>query len=178
MISLQIDTFEFRILDLCRTKSELDWELQRNEEQLEMEIICKPCYEMNKTLLSVTPIRIDSKNDVQQGDIIKFPCDDCWEDAVVLRTNNPTKKTLDCVIAHYTLCASSSYQTKTIMTENKTIQFGEVYKLNYESSEFEVYEPKVVVRRAQSRVGEQKFASFSNESSHFTRWCKLKVWKS
>lgn len=175
MISLQVEAIEIRILSLSTKKSRSDWEQQRHKKLFKRGIICKPCYEMNTKLLSATPIRIDSKADVKPGDIIQFSCNDCWEQAVVLTTNNPTKRTVDCVIAHYILPASSS--RKTIMRENKTIKFGEVYKLNYDLSKFEIYKAKDVVQRAESRVGEQKFVIFSNESSHFTRWCKLKVWK-
>lgn len=172
-ISLQVKAIDIRILSLSTKKSTFDWEQQRHKKLFEKGIICKPCYEMNTKLLSATPIRIDSKADVKPGDIIHFPCNDCWEQAVVLTTNNPTKRTVDCVIAHYILHASR----ETIMREKKTITFGEVYKLNYDLSEFEIYKAKDVVQRAKSRVGEQKFVIFSNESSHFTRWCKLKVWK-
>lgn len=175
-ISLQVGAINIRISSLSTKNSRKDWEHQRNKELFEKEIICRSCYEMNTNLLSATPIRIDSKADVKPGDVIQFLCNDCWEQAVVLTTNNTTKKTVDCVIAHYIFDASSS--RKKIMREKKTITFGEVYKLNYDLSKFEIYKAKAVVQRAESRVGEQKFVIFSNESSHFTRWCKLKVWKS
>lgn len=175
-ISLQVEAIAIRISSLSTKNSRKDWEHQRHKELYEYGIICEPCYKMNTHLLSATPIRIDSKADVKPGDVIQFLCNDCWEQAVVLTTNNTTKKTVDCVIAHYIFDASSS--RKTIMREKKTITFGEVYKLNYDLSKFEIYKAKDVVQRAESRVGEQKFVIFSNESSHFTRWCKLKVLKS
>jgi hypothetical protein len=43
---------------------------------------------------------------------------------------------------------------------------------------FNVFPPEEVVERARSRIGEQMFAFFTNDSSKFSRWCKLKLTKS
>jgi hypothetical protein len=39
----------------------------------------------------------------------------------------------------------------------------------------EVYERDEVVRRAEERVGEQKFNMVTNRSSHLAKWCKIKT---
>jgi hypothetical protein len=44
--------------------------------------------------------------------------------------------------------------------------------------EFNVFPPEKVVKRAWRRIGEQMFAFFTNDSSQFSRWCKLKLQKS
>jgi len=38
----------------------------------------------------------------------------------------------------------------------------------------EVYVPDEVVRRAESKVGQQKFNMFTNRSSHLAQECKIK----
>jgi hypothetical protein len=38
----------------------------------------------------------------------------------------------------------------------------------------EVYEPEEVVQRAKSKAAEKRFSVFTNRSSHFTKWCKIK----
>lgn len=174
--SLQVKKLEFRILSfLSSTIFRLECELERNEKQFEKKIICNECYKINKTLMSVQTIKINREKDVKQGDIIMYPLHGHWHHAVVLEKKAHRPNKVVCSIAHYTF----SVLRRKIEKEDIDIQFrGNFYKLNYTEPEFEVYDPEDVVKRAQSRIGEQNFVFFTNESSHYTRWCKLKPWKS
>lgn len=152
-------------------------ELKRNEKEYENDIICKDCYEMNKKLLGVGVKPIVSEGDVQKGDIIRYSYWNLWHDAVVLEVSKKTKKAVVCSIAHYAFCGIFSHRT--IIEERKEIQLnGQCSKLDYDLPQYDVYEPEEVVRRARKRLGEQLFVFFSNDSSHFARWCKLKLRRS
>lgn len=151
-------------------------EKQRNEELFKNKIICEPCYKMNRNLLSVRCVPIRSDGDIMKGDIIRYLYVGLWHDAVILRKIKTNTRWTKCSIAHYTFCGLSS---KTIKEEKLTIKFrGKFYKLDYVSPRYDIYAPGDVVKRAKRRIGEQLFMYFSNTSSHFARWCKLKLWMS
>lgn len=132
---------------------------------------------MNKKLLGVGVKPIVSEGDVQKGDIIRYSYWNLWHDAVVLEVSKKTKKAVVCSIAHYAFRGIFSHRT--IIEERKEIQLnGQCSKLDYDLPQYDVYEPEEVVRRARKRLGEQLFVFFSNDSSHFARWCKLKLRRS
>eukprot|EP00105_Crassostrea_gigas_P008583 XP_011423192.1 PREDICTED: uncharacterized protein LOC105325365 [Crassostrea gigas] len=152
-------------------------ELERNKKEFENGIICDDCYEMNKKLLGVGVKPIVSERDVQKGDIIRYSYWNLWHDAVVLEVSNTNKNSVVCSIAHYAFCGPFSHRT--IKEEMKEIPFnGQSLKLDYAPPQYNVYEPDKVVKRARKRLGEQLFVFFSNDSSHFARWCKLKLRRS
>lgn len=152
-------------------------ELERNKREFKNDIICNDCYEMNKKLLGVSVKPIVSEGDVQKGDIIRYSYWNLWHDAVVLEVSKTNKKAVVCFIAHYAFCGLFSHRT--IKEERKEIQLnGQCTKLDYAPPQYDVYEPDEVVKRARKRLGEQLFVFFSNDSSHFARWCKLKLRRS
>lgn len=154
-------------------------ELKRNEKEYKYDLICRECLEMNKNLLQVKAIPITSDEYVQQGDIIRYLYLELTHDAVVLdkRHDQSTKNAVVCSIAHYAFCGVGSHRT--IKKENKVIELdGSCLKLDYCPPSYEVYSPEEVVNRAKQRIGEQWFVFFSNDSSHFARWCKLRLWRS
>lgn len=151
-------------------------EQKRNEKEFENKIICEQCYEMNKKLLSVTATPIKSAEDVQVGDIIRYSYYNLWHEAVVLEIIDTQSKFVKCRIAHYAFCGLFSHRT--IKQEEYKINFdGQCRKLEYGSPDYNVYDPNTVVERALTRIGEQHFVFFSNDSSHYARWCKLKLKK-
>lgn len=152
-------------------------EMERNESELKVNLICDACYEINKNLLGVSVKQIVSETDIQIGDVIRFSYWYLWHDAVVLEKTKVNQKTVYCTIAHYAFCGPFSYRT--IKKEKKEIRLDErCFKLHYAPPQYDVYEPLEVVERANKRIGEQCFSFYSNDSSHFARWCKLKLWKS
>lgn len=153
-------------------------DMKRNEKAKKKNLICENCYEMNKKLLSVEKIPIKFKTDIEIGDIIRYTHWNLWHEAVVLSIDKTTKKTekVVCSIAHYAFCGLFSHRE--IKKERKEIQLnGKCLKLNYTAAKYNVFEPKQVVRRAEDRLNEQDFVFFSNDSSHFARWCKLTRFK-
>lgn len=171
---------DYNFEDFCRRGiAAISDELKRNEKEYEKYIICKECLEMNKNLLRVKAIPITSDEYVQQGDIIRYSYLELTHDAVVLdkRHDQSTKNAVVCSIAHYAFCGAGSHRT--IKKENKVIELdGSCFKLDYCPPSYEVYSPEEVVNRARQRIGEQWFVFFSNDSSHFARWCKLRLWRS
>ncbi|XP_048743471.2 uncharacterized protein LOC125656891 [Ostrea edulis] len=146
----------------------------RNEKEFENNIICKQCYEVNKKLLSAKVTPILRHDDVNVGDVIRYSYWNLWHDAVVLRTVKKDSKFVLCEIAHY--CFRGPFSHREIIREELKIYFkGNVIVLHYEPPNYDVYDPEVVVHRAEKRMQEKCFAFFSNDSSHYARWCKLKL---
>lgn len=149
-------------------------ELARNSTEFDINLICRDCYLMNRNLLGVSLKPIQSENDIKKGDIIRFSYWNLWHEAVVLEKQQRTRRGVVCSIAHYAFCGPFSHRT--IKTESKEIRFdGQSKTLDYDAPQYNVYSSDEVVQRARSRMGEQLFAFFSNDSSHFARWCKLKL---
>lgn len=148
-------------------------ERERNEKEFENGMICKDCYKMNCGLLKVSLKAITSAKDVQKGDIIRFLNWNLYHDAVVLDVSKTKEDTVISYIAHYALDVPSCRLI--IKKERKEIKLNETFlKLDYAPPLYDVYEPEEVVNRAKKRLGEQWFNFYSNDSSHFARWCKLK----
>ncbi|XP_052775677.1 uncharacterized protein LOC128213705 isoform X1 [Mya arenaria] len=147
-------------------------ERMRNEKLFEMKYICGRCYEINKRLLcvSITPIKL--VDDVKAGDVIRYLYYKLPHDAVVLETKGACKTSVRLTIVHYADFGFRRFRT--IIEETITIRFdGSCRVLQYGPPQYEVFPPEKVVERAKSRIGEKCFVSFSNNSSHFSRWCKL-----
>ncbi|XP_052091290.1 uncharacterized protein LOC127728102 [Mytilus californianus] len=148
-------------------------ENQRNEKEFKSGMLCKTCYERNKQLLCAEKTTIQDKNHVQIGEIIMYSYYNLWHCAVVLEIIETTEKVVQCKIAHNAFCGF--WKHRTIQEDPLPIPLdGSMFVITY-SEEYNVYEPQEVVKRARSRIGEQLFAFFSNDSSQFARWCKLKL---
>lgn len=148
-------------------------ENERNEKEFKSGMLCKTCYERNKQLLCAEKTTIQNKNHVQIGEIIMYSYYNLWHCAVVLEIIETTEKEVRCKIAHYAFCGF--WKHRTIQEDPLTIPLdGSMFVITY-SEEYNVYEPQEVVKRARTRIGEQLFAFFSNDSSQFARWCKLKL---
>lgn len=152
-------------------------ELARNNAEFEKHLICKDCYEMNKHLLEVSVTPIESAEDITKGDIIRFSYWNFWHEAVVLKKDEKEQidpNIVSCFIAHYAFYGPCCYRT--IKDDEIKIRLdGLSFKLDYNSQHYSVYQPDEVVERARRRIGEQLFTFYSNDSSHFARWCKLKL---
>ncbi|XP_061180430.1 uncharacterized protein LOC133188992 [Saccostrea echinata] len=149
----------------------------RNEKEFECQIICQQCFEVNKKLLSASVTPIKQSDDVNFGDIIRYSYWNLWHDAVVLKISKKEKKYLICEIAHY--CFHGPFSHREIIREELKVSFnGEFSVVHYDPPLYDVYDPDTVVERAKDRIGEKLFVHFSNDSSHFARWCKLKLTKS
>ncbi|XP_052097579.1 uncharacterized protein LOC127732566 isoform X1 [Mytilus californianus] len=149
-------------------------ELLRNKVEYEHGMLCKTCFERNEKMLSVTRKKVRQKDDIQKGDIILYRYYKLLHCSVVLDVIKRKEKYIKCEIAHY---AFKGPFTKNIIQSGilKVPFDGSVSVFDYSSDEFKTYEPDEVVCRAKERIGEQMFAYFSNDSSHFARWCKLKL---
>lgn len=153
-------------------------EKKRNEKGYDKRMICKKCFEMNENLLEVTKIRIERETlqQISKGDIIRYTYWNLWHEAVVLKILKKTETTVKCQIAHYAFCGLFSHRT--IKSEPKTFRSdGKCFKLDYAEPKYDVYHPDEVVKRAEESLNEQWFVFFANDSSHFARWCKLKLKK-
>ncbi|XP_052072000.1 uncharacterized protein LOC127710265 [Mytilus californianus] len=148
-------------------------ELLRNQVEYEHGMLCKMCFERNKKMLSVTKMKVLQKDDIQKGDIILYSYFRLLHCSVVLDVLSRKDKYIECEIAHYAF--KGPFTQKKIQSDILKVPFnGSVSVFDY-SSEFKTYDPEEVVRRARERIGEQMFSYFSNDSSHFARWCKLKL---
>ncbi|XP_052775099.1 uncharacterized protein LOC128213444 [Mya arenaria] len=143
-----------------------------NAKLFENHFICSSCNEMNKGLLSVSVKPILSADDVKIGDVIRYTYYLLHHEAVVLKMKGVDRSSVKVSIAHYAFRGFLTYRK--IIEEAITIRFdGSCSVLQYQPPRYEVFSPEEVVERAKSRIGEQRFVFLSNDSSHFSRWCKL-----
>lgn len=151
-------------------------EFVRNEKEYESGMLCKNCYSRNKTLLDVPKKYIMDANDVTSGDILIYSYYFLWHCAVVLRVLKIRNNYVKCQIAHYAYYGPMAHRT--IVEEDLIIPLDGSVMVTMYPKKFNVFPPEEVVERARSRIGEQMFAFFTNDSSQFSRWCKLKLTKS
>ena len=151
-------------------------EFVRNEKEYESGMLCKNCYSRNKTLLDVPKKKVMDANDITSGDIIIYSYYFLWHCAVVLGVLKIRKNYVKCQIAHYAYCGLMKHRT--IVQEDLIIPLDGSVMVTVYPKKFNVFPPEEVVERARSRIGEQMFAFFTNDSSQFSRWCKLKLTKS
>lgn len=163
------------------SKMKLQWKLRRYRKRRELELfqllhksqlICDDCFMMNKHFydVDVIPIAVD----VKKGDIIRFLYVGLIHYAVVLQNVGFTDDSILLKIAHFAFCGL--HEHRTIKKEIRIFPLnGNCVKVNYTSSRYNLYPPDEVVKRAKRRINEQFYVAFSNDSSHFARWCKLKV---
>ncbi|CAC5404218.1 unnamed protein product [Mytilus coruscus] len=150
-------------------------EVFRNKIEYENGMLCAPCYERNKKILSVAKQPIKSKGDVEIGDIITYTYYRCCHSAVVLEIESHDRS-LQCKIAHYAF--RGLHRHRKIREETLRIPFdGSVKVTDYSEPDYTVFDPEEVVERARSKLGEKRYVHFSNDSSHFARWCKLKLYR-
>ncbi|XP_063444616.1 uncharacterized protein LOC134725050 [Mytilus trossulus] len=150
-------------------------ELLRNQVGYDHGMLCKMCFERNKKMLSVPKSKVLKRDQIQKGDIILYSYFKLLHCSVVLDVLKRKDKYIKCEIAHYAF--KGPFTQKKIQSDILKIPFnGSVSIFDYsQSTEFKTYDPEEVVRRARERLGEQMFSYFSNDSSHFARWCKLKL---
>ena len=116
-----------------------------------------------------TPVR--SICNIIPGDVIEFKYYGLAHEAVVVKVEQA--ENVNTRLVHYNY--NGLFGTRTIVEEAFSFNFlSDVYIHDYSENKVSVYEPAEVVRRARSRVGEQKFNMFTNRSSHVARWCKVR----
>ena len=150
-------------------------EFVRNEKEYESGMLCKNCYSRNKRLLDVPKKKVMDANDITSGDIIIYSYYFLWHCAVVLGVLKIRKNYVKCQIAHYAYCGLMTHRT--IVQEDLIIPLDGSVMVTVYPKQFNSFPPEEVVERARSRIGEQMFAFFTNDSSKFSRWCKLKLTK-
>lgn len=117
---------------------------------------------------------IENENDVKNGDIIEYFEKGIRHHAVVIDTIRPTSQTVHCSVAHCNSCDTLS--GKKIKKEDIVITFNTLfYKLNFESSGCDIYEPAVVVRNTVEENFRKMAESLTDACSRFPIWCKLKL---
>lgn len=159
MYSLQVEDFRSRALPLHikeRLRSRITGENKQSENYR-----CIPCE------------NIESENDVEKGDIIEYFENDIWHHALVIDTLRHTPNDVICSVMHCKSCASSS--GRKIKEEDIVITFKKLfYKLNYESSGFDIHGPDDAVKIAREKYTTEIAESLTNACSQFPIWCKLK----
>ena len=146
-------------------------EIDRNKALYESRLLCVLCFIRNKSLLEVPYTDIRNQIEVKPGDIINYNYYKLSHHAVVTQVKDRSPNVVNCSIVHYTF---SLLGDNTVQEEDFTIPLnGSVKLISYER-DFEVFERDVVVKRAQSRVGEQRFIYYVNDSQHLSQWCKIK----
>lgn len=137
------------------------------------DMICDNCFRLSYDLADVIAMPITNGKDVKPGDVVRFqPSPDNMHDAVILEVHRYTNLRVYCTIMHYAFIEERTIQKDTVTIELN----GKYRKLDY-TSNFNVYTPDEVVRRAQSRENEQLHKRVFNDSRCFARWCQIKEHK-
>lgn len=122
----------------------------------------------NITTLSTVPVR--SMNDLSPGDVIIFRYCGLPHEAVLVKIAEAENIRINVIHYNYDVM----FGTRDVVNEEMTFNLSDENVHIHDYANVEVYEPEEVVRRAKSRVGEQKFNIFTNRSSHLAKWCKIK----
>ena len=171
--SVQVAKFEMSIRLLYHKGfNGINNERMRNDTLYQLGYICSKCIRINSRLVSVGVKDINSAKDINVGDIVRFTYWRLVHDGVVLAIRGAGESSVKCSIAHYAFRGLLKHRQ--ILNEEFIIPLdGSWGVVQYEGNGYNVFDDESVVQRALSRVGEERFAFFANDSFHFTRWCKL-----
>ena len=124
-----------------------------------------------KTEVNILPYRRATQiKDFSPGDVINFRYYWLAHEAVVIKVQYAGK--IQCEVVHYNY--NGVFGTRTIVEESFIFKLSDQNVFVHDYSEYSVYKQDEVVTRAKSRIGEQKFNTFTNRSSHLAKWCKIK----
>ena len=147
-------------------------EIERNKALKAQGLLCEPCFKRNEKLCKVPKREVVRREDINVGDIITYKYHKLDHDAIVMEIGSVDNNEIVVIVAHYAFCGVLDHRM--IQEDHLSIPLdGSVTVTDYSGTEYSVYQPDEVVRRAKRRVGEQKFIFFVNDSCHFARWCKL-----
>jgi hypothetical protein len=110
-------------------------------------------------------------NNLSPGDVIRFRYCGLPHEAVLVRIAQAEDITLN--VIHYNY--AGMFGTREIVNEEMVFKLSDENMHIHDYGNVEVYERDEVVRRAEERVGEQKFNMVTNRSSHLAKWCKIKT---
>lgn len=108
--------------------------------------------------------------DFSPGDIIDFNYCGLAHQGVVVKVEYP--ESIKCDVVHYNY--AGIWGTRSVVEETFIFNLSDQNLHVHDYNGHDIYEADEVVRRAKSRVGEQKFNTFTNRSSHLAKWCKMK----
>ena len=124
----------------------------------------------NKSLQTLPTVPVPSLNDLSPGDVIRFRYFGLPHEAVLVSIAEAENIRVN--VIHYNY--PGMFGTREVVNEEMTFKLSDKNVRIHNYANVEVYEPDEVVQRAESRVGEQKFNTFTNRSSHLAKWCKIK----
>jgi len=124
----------------------------------------------SKSLKTLPTIPVRSMDDFSPGDVIRFRYCGLPHEAVLVKIEQAENIRIN--VIHYNY--AGIFGTREVVNEEMTFNLSDENMYIHDYGNVEVYEQEEVVQRAQSRVGEQKFNTFTNRSSHLAKWCKIK----
>lgn len=128
------------------------------------------CKTGSKSLRTLPIVPVRSTKDLSPGDVIRFTYCGLPHEAVLVKIEEAEDISIN--VIHYKY--AGMFGTREVVNEKMTFNLPDKNMYIHDYENFEVYEPEEVVQRAESRVGEKKFNTVTNRSSHVARWCKLK----
>ncbi|XP_052058349.1 uncharacterized protein LOC127698741 [Mytilus californianus] len=124
-----------------------------------------------KTELKTLPYKQATQiTNFSPGDVIDFTYCSLSHEAVVVKVEYP--EAIKCSVVHYNY--DGILGTRAIVEDDFIFKLADQNVFVHDYTGCDIYLPEEVVRRAKSRLGEQKFNTFTNRSSHFAKWCKIK----
>jgi hypothetical protein len=124
----------------------------------------------SKNLETLPTVPVRSRSDLSPGDVIRFRYCDLPHEAVLVKISEAGNIRIN--VIHYNY--AGVFGTREVVNEEMTFDLSDENMYIHDYANVKVYEPEEVVQRAKSKVGEKRFNMFTNRSSHFTKWCKIK----
>ena len=128
------------------------------------------CKTGSKNLEALPTVPVRSMSGLSPGDVIRFKYHFLPHEAVLVKISEARSIRIN--VIHYNYAGMVG--TREVVNEEMTFNLLHENMRIHDYANVEVYEPEEVVRRAKSKVGEKSFNMFTNRSSHFTKWCKIK----
>ncbi|CAG2239329.1 unnamed protein product [Mytilus edulis] len=134
--------------------------------------LAQNAYTWVKSPFSGLEVQIKKLTELKRGDVITFYYWGLKHDGIVSNVEIDTGDNKDrLTIVHYSW--PSLISGRKIVEEEIEINLTKNKVLRHDYSGYTVHHPDEVIRRARMRIGETKFAVFSNRSSHFCFWAKV-----
>lgn len=134
--------------------------------------LAQNAYTWFKSPFSGLEVQIKKLTELKRSDVITFYYRGLKHDGIVSNVEINSGDNKDRLsIVHYSW--PSLISGRKIVEEEIEINLTKNKVLRHDYSGYTVYHPDEVIRRARMRIGESKFAVFSNRSSHFCFWAKV-----
>lgn len=129
----------------------------------------QPAYKVSKQI-------VRRGNMLRRGDVITFTYFGLGHEGVITEftpLSDNQSEVVKVTVVHFNF--AGLFCTRTVVEEDFFFNLSRQHVYVYDFSGENVYPPQEVVDRARKKIGSQNFNTYSNRSSHLSRYCKVKL---